>query len=41
MGKHLSDALPLQNGLKQGDFLSLLLFTFALEYTRGSQTSIA
>jgi hypothetical protein len=27
--------------LKQGDFLSLLLFTFALEYTRGSQTSIA
>jgi len=30
-GKHLSDAFPIQNGLKQGDALSLLLFNFALE----------
>jgi predicted patatin/cPLA2 family phospholipase len=30
--KHLSDALPLQNCLKQGDALSPLLFTFASEY---------
>jgi hypothetical protein len=32
MGKHLSDSFPIQNGLKQGDFLSPLLFNFALEY---------
>jgi hypothetical protein len=31
-GKHLSDSFPIQNGLKQGDALSLLLFNFALEY---------
>jgi hypothetical protein len=30
--KHLSDVLPLQNGLKQGDALLPLLFNFALEY---------
>jgi hypothetical protein len=29
--KHLSDTLPIQNGLKQGDALSPLLFNFALE----------
>jgi hypothetical protein len=29
--KHLSDNFPIQNGLKQGDALSLLLFNFALE----------
>jgi hypothetical protein len=29
----LYDALPIQNGLKQGDDLSPLLFKFALEYT--------
>jgi hypothetical protein len=26
-GKHLSDAFPIKNGLKQGDILSLLLST--------------
>jgi hypothetical protein len=31
-GKHLSDNFPLQNGIKQGDALSSLLFNFALEY---------
>jgi hypothetical protein len=30
--KHLSDSFPIQNGLKQGDTLSPLLFSFALEY---------
>jgi hypothetical protein len=28
----LSDNFPIQNGLKQGDALSSLLFNFALEY---------
>jgi hypothetical protein len=32
IGKHFSDTFPIQNGLKQGDTLSPLLFTFALEY---------
>jgi hypothetical protein len=32
IGKHLSDNLPVQSGLKQGSALSPLLFTFALEY---------
>jgi hypothetical protein len=32
LGKHLSDNVPMQNGLKQGDALSPLLFNFALEY---------
>jgi hypothetical protein len=31
-GKHLSDNFPIQNGLKQGDALLPLLFSFALEY---------
>jgi hypothetical protein len=30
--KHLSDSFPIQNGLKKGYILSLLLFNFALEY---------
>jgi hypothetical protein len=33
IGKHLSDSFPIQNGLKQEDALSPLLFNFALEYT--------
>jgi hypothetical protein len=32
LGKLLSDKFPIQNGLKQGDALSPLLFNFALEY---------
>jgi hypothetical protein len=32
IGKHLSESFPIQNGLKQGDDLSPLLFNFALEY---------
>jgi hypothetical protein len=31
IGKHLSDSLPIQNGLIQGDALSPLLFNFALD----------
>jgi hypothetical protein len=33
IGKHFSDNFPVQNGLKQGDALLPLLFSFALEYT--------
>jgi hypothetical protein len=32
VGKLLSDKFPIQNGLKQGDALSPLLFSFVLEY---------
>jgi hypothetical protein len=32
IGKNLSDRFPIQNGLKQGDALSLLLFNFSLKY---------
>jgi hypothetical protein len=32
IGKYLSESFPIQNGLKQGDALSPLLFKFALEY---------
>jgi hypothetical protein len=32
VGKYLSYNFPIQNGLKQGDALSPLLFNFALEY---------
>jgi hypothetical protein len=32
-GKYQSDKFPIQNGLKQEDALSPLLFNFASEYT--------
>jgi hypothetical protein len=32
MSKHLSDSFPIQNGLKQRDALSPLIFNFAVEY---------
>jgi hypothetical protein len=32
IGKLLRDEFPTQNGLKQGDALSPLLFNFSLEY---------
>jgi hypothetical protein len=32
IGKNLSDAIPIQNGLKLRDALLPLLFNFALEY---------
>jgi hypothetical protein len=32
IGKNLSDKFPVQNGLKQGDALSPLLFNFSLEH---------
>ena len=34
VAKHLSDKFRIQNGLKQGDALSALLFNFALENAR-------
>jgi hypothetical protein len=33
VGKHLSDMFPIRNGLKKGDSLLPLLFSFVLEYT--------
>jgi len=32
IGEHLSDMFPVRNGLKQGDALKPLLFSFVLEY---------
>jgi len=32
VGKHLSDMVAINNGLKQGDILSPFLFNFALRY---------
>jgi hypothetical protein len=35
IGKPLSDSFPIQNGLKQGNDISPVLFNFALEYDLG------
>jgi hypothetical protein len=32
VGKQFSDNFPIQNGLQQGDALSLMCFSFASEY---------
>jgi hypothetical protein len=32
IGKYSSDSFPIQSGLKEGNALSPLLFSFALEY---------
>jgi hypothetical protein len=32
LGEYLADTFPIRNGLKQGDALSALLLSFALEY---------
>jgi hypothetical protein len=32
IGKYMSERFPIQNGIKQGDALSPLLFNLALEY---------
>jgi hypothetical protein len=32
VGRHLPDMFPVKNGFQQGDALSLLLFSFVLEY---------
>jgi hypothetical protein len=37
IGKHLTGAFPIKNGPKQGDALSPLLFSFALEYASDAQ----
>jgi hypothetical protein len=39
-GKHLSHAIPIQNGLKGGDALTPLIFKFALDYIIGSSDKI-
>jgi hypothetical protein len=40
IGKHLFDNFPIQNGLKQGDALSPLLFNFALYMPSGGSEKI-
>jgi hypothetical protein len=39
-GKQLSDNFPIQNGLKQGDALSPLLFNFALGRCRKTKVGL-
>jgi hypothetical protein len=36
IGKHLSESFRIQNGLRQGDALSSLLFNFGLQYAIGN-----
>jgi hypothetical protein len=40
IGKHLCDIFPIQNGQKQGDALSPLLFSFALEKVQENQVGM-
>jgi hypothetical protein len=40
VGKLLSDKFPIQNGLKQGDALSPLVFNFALEYAKVQENEV-
>jgi hypothetical protein len=40
IGKHLSDSFLIQNGLKQGDALSPVLFNFALDMPLGRSRKI-
>jgi hypothetical protein len=39
-GKHLSDALLIHNGLKQGDALTPLLSNYASEYAIGNKEGL-
>jgi hypothetical protein len=39
IGKQLSDIFPIQNGLKQGDALSPLLFNFSTEIKWNTSSS--
>jgi hypothetical protein len=36
-GKHLSDSFPIQNGIKQGNVLSPLLFKFCFDMPLGKK----
>jgi hypothetical protein len=40
IGKHLSDAFPIQNGLKQGDALSPLPSNFAIRNVQENQVDL-
>jgi hypothetical protein len=40
ISNHLSDSFPIQNGLKQGDALSPLLFNFAVGKVQETQVGL-